>query len=73
MKLSKYFGNFTKAVKKSHNKTFFSKASKIFAEFKKVFNFEKFLIYVLKSYMCQLLLRFLNRESNPKCLKWEIF
>ena len=46
MKLSKYFGNFAKAVKWSH-KTFFSKVSKIFVEFKKVFNFGKFLIYVL--------------------------
>ena len=50
MKLSKYFGNFAKAVKRPHNKTFFSKVSKIFVEFKKVFNFEKFLIYVLPKF-----------------------
>ena len=50
MKLSKYFGNFAKAVKRSQDKTFFSKVSKIFAEFKKVFNFEKFLIHVLPKF-----------------------
>ena len=43
IKLSQYFGNLAKAV----NKTFFSKASKVLADFDKVFHFEKFLIYVL--------------------------
>ena len=46
MKFNKYFENFPKSVKKSHNKTFFGEVSKIFAEFEKVFNFEKFQIYV---------------------------
>ena len=47
MKLSQYFGNFARAVIRSHNNMSFSRVSKIFAEFKLVFNFEKFLIYVL--------------------------
>ena len=40
----------TKAVKRSYNKTFFSKIPKVFAEFRKVFNFEKFVIYVLPKF-----------------------
>ena len=40
MKLSKYSGNFAKAVKRSHNWTLFNKVSKIFSEFMKVFNFK---------------------------------
>ena len=47
IKLSQYFGNFAKAVIRSYNKTFFRKVSKILAEFDKLFNFEKFLIYAL--------------------------
>ena len=47
MKLSQYFGNFAKAVIRSHNKTLFGKVSKIFAEFNLLINFEKFLTYVL--------------------------
>ena len=35
---------------RSHNKTFFSKVSKILAEFNKVFDFEKFVIYVLQKF-----------------------
>ena len=46
MKISKYFANFAKAVKTSHNKTFFSK---IFADFIKVFNFEKFLFMLCQN------------------------
>ena len=49
IKLSQYFGNFRKAVIRLHNKTLFSKISKIMAEFDKVFKFEKFLIYVFQS------------------------
>ena len=41
---------FAKAVIRSHNKTFFNKVSKILAEVRKVFNFEKFLIYVLPKF-----------------------
>ena len=33
---------------RSHNKTFFSKVPKILAELNKIFNFEKFVIYVLQ-------------------------
>ena len=36
--ISQYFGNFAKAVMRLHNKTFFSKVSKVLAEFSKVFN-----------------------------------
>ena len=55
---------------RSHNKTFFSKVSKILTEFNKLFNFERFLIYVfskvqLNPYMCCLLFIFLNRKSDP--------
>ena len=35
------------AVMTLYSKTFFSKALKVSADFNKVFNFEKFLIYVL--------------------------
>ena len=35
---------------RSHNKTFFRKVSKILVEFNKVFNFEKFVIYVLQKF-----------------------
>ena len=70
MKLSKYFGNFAKAVKRSHSKTFFGKVSKIIAEVHQVFNFEKLLIYVCQNIIeILLLIIFLNRESTPKCLK----
>ena len=48
IKLSQHFGNLAKAAMRSHNKTFFSKVSKILAEFNKVFSFEKFVIYVLQ-------------------------
>ena len=41
---------FAKAVIRSHNKTFFNNVSKILAEVRKVFNFEKFLIYVLPKF-----------------------
>ena len=50
IKLSQYFGNFAKAVIRSCNKTFFQKISKILAEFDKIFNFEKFLIYALSKF-----------------------
>ena len=33
-----------------YNKTFFSKASKVLADFNKAFHFEKFLIYVLPKF-----------------------
>ena len=42
-------GNRAKAVMKSHDKTFFSKFSKLLAQLNEVFNFEKFLIYVLQN------------------------
>ena len=45
-KLSQYFRNLAKAVMRFYNKTFFSKPFKVFADFNKLFNFEKFLIYV---------------------------
>ena len=48
IELSQYFGNLAKAVTRSHNKTFFSKVSKILAELNKIFTFEKFVIYVLQ-------------------------
>ena len=47
IKLSQYFRNRAEAVIRLTNKTFFSKAFKILADFNKLFNFEKFLIYVL--------------------------
>ena len=50
IKLSQCFRNLAKTVMKSHNKTFFSNVSKILAEFNKVFNFEKFVIYVLQKF-----------------------
>ena len=50
IKLSQYFGNFAKAVKRSCNKTFFSKAFKMLTELNKVYNFEKFLIYALSKF-----------------------
>ena len=50
IKLNQYFGNLAKAVMRSHNKTFFSKVSKMLAEFNKVFNFEKFVIYDLQKF-----------------------
>ena len=49
-KLSQYFGNLAKAVMTSHNKKFSSKVSKILAEDNTVFNFKKFLIYVLPEF-----------------------
>ena len=50
IKVSQYFGSLAKAVIRSHNKAFFSKGSKLLAEFNKVFNFEKFVIYVLQKF-----------------------
>ena len=50
IKQSQYFGNFAKTVKRSYNKTLFQEVFKILAEFDKVFNFEKFLIYVLSKF-----------------------
>ena len=47
---SKYFENFTKAIIGSCNKTFVRKISKRLAEFDEVFNFKKFLIYVLAKF-----------------------
>ena len=47
LKLSQYFRNNTEAVMRLYNKTFFSKAFKVLTDFNKVFQFEKFLIYVL--------------------------
>ena len=38
-KFSQYFGNLAKAVMRSHNKKLLSKASKIFGEDNKIFNF----------------------------------
>ena len=54
IKLSQYFGNFAMAAIRSHNKTLFSKVSKILPEFDKVFNSEKFLIYVFPKFNCDL-------------------
>ena len=47
IKLSQYFRNLAEAVMRLYSKTFFSKAFKLLADFNKLFNFEKFLIYVL--------------------------
>ena len=47
LKLSQYFRNLVEAVMRLYSKTFFIKAFKVLADFKKLFNFEKFLIYVL--------------------------
>ena len=47
IKLSQYLRNFAEAVMKLYSKTFFNKAFKVLAEFNKLFNFEKFLFYVL--------------------------
>ena len=43
---SQYFENFTKSIIGSCNKTSLRKVSETLAEFDKVFNFGKFLIYV---------------------------
>ena len=48
---SQYFENFTKAINHgSCNKTFLRKVSETLAESNEVFNFEKFLIYVLAKF-----------------------
>ena len=47
IKLSQYFRNLAETVIRLYNKTFFSKAFKVLADFSKLFNFEKFIIYVL--------------------------
>ena len=47
--LSQYFRNLAKLFMRSRNKIFFGKVSKILSEFNKLFNFEKFLIYVLSN------------------------
>ena len=47
IKLSQYFRNLAEAVIRLYNKTLFSKAFKVLVDFSKVFNFKKFLIYVL--------------------------
>ena len=47
---SQYFDNFTKSIIWSCNKTFLRKVSKTLAEFDGVFNFGKFLIYVLAKF-----------------------
>ena len=47
---------------KSHDKTFFSKVSKILAEFNKVFNFEKCAIYVLQKF-----------NWNLTCICWCLY
>ena len=47
IKLSQYFRNLAEAAMRLYNKTFFSKAFKVLADFNELFNFEKFLIYVL--------------------------
>ena len=39
--------NLAESVMRLYSKTFFSKAFKVLADFNKLFNFEKFLIYVL--------------------------
>ena len=44
---SQYSGNVAKAIIGPCNKTIFEKVSKTLAEFDKVLNFEKFLIYVV--------------------------
>ena len=46
IKLSQYFRNLAEAVMRLYNKTFFSTAFKVLADFNKLFNFEKFVIYV---------------------------
>ena len=51
-KLSQYFGNFEKTAMRSHNKTFFGKIFKVWAEFSKVLN--------LKSVLCQNLIETLS-------------
>ena len=47
---SQYFENFTKTIIGSCNKTFLGKVSKTLAESHEVFNFERFLIYVLAKF-----------------------
>ena len=47
IKLSQYFRNLAEAVMRLYSKTFFSKVFKVLADFNKLLNFEKFLIYVL--------------------------
>ena len=47
IKLSQYFRNLVESVMKLYSKTFFGKAFKVLADFDKLFNFEKFLIYDL--------------------------
>ena len=42
-----YFRNLAEAAMRLYNKTFFSKTFKVLADFNKLLNFEKFLIYVL--------------------------
>ena len=70
IKLSQYFRNLAEAAMRLYSKTFSSKAFKVLADFNKLFNFEKFLIYVLpkiylKANMGQLSFIFLSRKSNP--------
>ena len=50
IQLSQYFRNLAEAVMRLYNKIFFSKAFKVLADFNKVLNFEKFLIYVLSKF-----------------------
>ena len=47
IKLSQCFKNLVEAVMRLYSKTFFSKAFKVLADFNKLFNFEKLLIYIL--------------------------
>ena len=47
IELSQNFRNLAEAVMRLYSKTLFSKAFKVLADFNEVFNFEKFLIYVL--------------------------
>ena len=47
IKLSQCFRNLSEAVMRLYSIKFFDKAFKVLADFNKLFNFEKFLIYVL--------------------------
>ena len=66
VQFSQYFWNFAKRLKRPDTKRFFGKVSLIFAQFKKLVNFKKFLICVSfrKSTTCQLLFMFLNWQPN---------
>ena len=70
---SQYFENFTKAIIGSCNKTFLRKVSKTLAESDEVFNFERFLIYVLAKFLFQLFSYFLIGNLNQNFYNGEFF